>query len=199
MDAEKTSSQEGKGPVIPGTLIVGWALPTPIVSTTSSLGPDGLHCAPGPPALDGHGPALTWVMHQTACELRCSVVSYSLWPPPGLKLARLFCPWSFPGKNTGVGCHFLLQGIFPTQGLNPHLLRLLHWQVDSLQLAPPGKSHGPEGLDLKSDSQSMQNYKVTIMKWGEDRVCERCWKDLRAEGIFEKVQLELCGFVYCGM
>ena len=45
----------------------------------------------------------------------------------------------------------------------------------------------------------MQNYKVTIMKWGEDRVCERLWKDLRAEGIFEKVQLELCGFVYCGM
>ena len=31
------------------------------------------------------------------------------------------CPWDFPGKNTGVGCHFLLQGIFPTQGLNPGL------------------------------------------------------------------------------
>ena len=30
-------------------------------------------------------------------------------------------PWDFPGKNTGVGCHFLLQGIFPTQGLNPDL------------------------------------------------------------------------------
>ena len=29
--------------------------------------------------------------------------------------------WDFPGKNTGVGCHALLQGIFPTQGLNPHL------------------------------------------------------------------------------
>ena len=40
----------------------------------------------------------------------------------------------FPGKNAGVGCHFLLQGIFPTQGLNPHLLRLLHWQVGSLAL-----------------------------------------------------------------
>ena len=38
------------------------------------------------------------------------------------------------------GCHFLLQGIFPTQGSNPHLLCLLHWQVDSLWLAPPGKS-----------------------------------------------------------
>ena len=45
--------------------------------------------------------------------------------------------WSpiFPGKNTGVGCHFLLQGIFPTQGWN---LCLLHWQVDSLPLSHLG-------------------------------------------------------------
>ena len=42
---------------------------------------------------------------------------------------RLLCPWDFPGKNSGVGCHFLLHGIFLDQGLNP---RLLHWQVDSL-------------------------------------------------------------------
>ena len=40
-------------------------------------------------------------------------------------------PRNFPGKNTGVGCHFLLQGIFLTQGLN---LCLLCWQVDSLPL-----------------------------------------------------------------
>ena len=45
-----------------------------------------------------------------------------------------------PGQNTGVGCHALLQGIFPTQGSNPGLLRLLHWQPGSLPLAPPGKS-----------------------------------------------------------
>ena len=32
---------------------------------------------------------------------------------------RLLCPWDFPGKKTGVGCYFLLQGIFLTQGLNP--------------------------------------------------------------------------------
>ena len=43
------------------------------------------------------------------------------------------------GKKTGVGCHVLLQGIFPTQGSNPSLLYLLHWQVGSLPLAPPGK------------------------------------------------------------
>ena len=34
---------------------------------------------------------------------------------------RLPCPWDFSGKNTGMGCHFLLQGIFPPQGLNPGL------------------------------------------------------------------------------
>ena len=45
---------------------------------------------------------------------------------------RLLCPRDFPGKNTGVGCHFLLQGIFPTQGSNLHLLhcrRVLFWYL----------------------------------------------------------------------
>ena len=52
---------------------------------------------------------------------------------------RLLCPWDSPGKSTGVGCHFLLQGIFPTHtGWNPCLLRLLHWHGGSLLLAPPG-------------------------------------------------------------
>ena len=52
---------------------------------------------------------------------------------------QFLCLWDFPGKITGVGCHALLQGIFPTQGLNLHLLCLLNWQVDSLPLMPPGK------------------------------------------------------------
>ena len=43
-----------------------------------------------------------------------------------------------PGKNTEVGCHALLQRIFPTQGSNLNHLRLLHWQAGSLPLAPPG-------------------------------------------------------------
>ena len=45
-----------------------------------------------------------------SCPTLCDPVD---WP---------LCPWDFPGKNIGVGCHFLLQGIFPSQGLNPHLL-----------------------------------------------------------------------------
>ena len=46
----------------------------------------------------------------------------------------LLYSWDFPGKNTGVGCHFLPQGIFLTQRWNLGLLCLLHWQVDSLPL-----------------------------------------------------------------
>ena len=60
------------------------------------------------------------------------------------QLCRLFetpwtvvlCPWDSPGKNTEAGCHFLLQGIFPIQGLNPYLLCLLLWQMEFLQLVP---------------------------------------------------------------
>ena len=54
----------------------------------------------------------------------------------GQSLTRLLCPWDSPGKDTGVGCHSLLQGIFPTQGSKRHLL---HWQVGSLSLGPPWK------------------------------------------------------------
>ena len=71
------------------------------------------------------------------CVLSHSAVSNSF-QPCGLYPARLLCPWNFPGKNTGVGCRALLQGIFQTQGLNPGLLYLLHWQVDSLPLSHLG-------------------------------------------------------------
>ena len=63
--------------------------------------------------------------------------------PCGLEPAKLFCPWDSLGKNTEVGCHFLLQGIFLTQGLNPRLLRLLHGQARSLPLVPSGSIVSP--------------------------------------------------------
>ena len=65
------------------------------------------------------------------CMLSHSIVFNPL-QPHGMEPTRLICPWDFPGKNTGVGCHFLLQGIFPTLGSNPHLLR---HQVGSLPLS----------------------------------------------------------------
>ena len=60
-------------------------------------------------------PAAKWLMKvkvPQSCPTLC-----------GLQPARLLCPWDSPGKNSGVGCHFLLQGIFLTQRLN---LGLLH-------------------------------------------------------------------------
>ena len=64
----------------------------------------------------------------------CSVGSNSL-QPHGLQSARFLCPCSFPGKNTRVVFHFLLQGIFQTKGSN---LCLLHQQADSLPLSHLG-------------------------------------------------------------
>ena len=61
-----------------------------------------------------------------------SLRPYGPWP------TRLLCPWDSPGKNIGIDCHALLQGIFRTQGENPHLFCVLHWQVGSLPLAPAG-------------------------------------------------------------
>ena len=63
----------------------------------------------------------------------------TLCDPLDLQRPRILCPWDFSGKNTGVGCCFLLQGIFPTQGSNLSLLCLLHWQADSLPIKPLGK------------------------------------------------------------
>ena len=67
------------------------------------------------------GPHLTLISH--------SVMSNSL-QSHGLQPSRLLCPWDFTGKNTGVGCHSLLQRIFSTQGSNPDL------KADSLPSVP---------------------------------------------------------------
>ena len=88
------------------------------------------------------------------CMLSCSVVLDSL-QPHELQPARLLCPWNSPGKNTGVGCHFLLQGIFPTQGLNPHLL---HWQADSLPLS--------------------QQASLSLLSLGHPNLCYFCYSSL---------------------
>ena len=72
-----------------------------------------------------------------SCPTLCNPMDYS---PLGSSVQGIF-----PGKNTGVGCHALLQGIFPTQGLNPGLP-----QADSLPSEPPGKpnSTGVGNLSL---------------------------------------------------
>ena len=58
--------------------------------------------------------------------------TYELYP------ARFLCPWDPPGKNSRVGCHAVLQGIFPIQGSNPCPISPA-LKAGSLPLAPPGK------------------------------------------------------------
>ena len=107
----------------------------------------------------------------------CSVMSDSLWPHR-VYPARLLCLWDFPGKNTRLGYHFLLQRIFLTQGSNPWPLHFLHWQEDSLPPVPPGKSPNYFWDDtefLKSldrvVTSALQPYWVTA--WGTFPCCQQ--------------------------
>ena len=92
---------------------------------------------------------------ESACQCRiCRILRFNPWvgkilwrrkwkPTPvfspgessGQRGLAGYSPWDFPGKKTGVGCHFLLQRIFPTQGSKSHLWHLLHCQADSLSLS----------------------------------------------------------------
>ena len=74
---------------------------------------------------------------QTCCYPLVSKSCPTFLRPHGLQHARLLCPWDFPGNNTGVCCHYLLQEIFPTQGLNQDCL---HCRQISLPLSHWGRS-----------------------------------------------------------
>ena len=84
--------------------------------------------------------ANTWkdAQHSSLLYVLVSQSYPTLCNAKGCSPLRLLCPWDFPGKNTGVDSHFLLQGIFPTQGLNSRLLHLVYWQADSLLLSHLG-------------------------------------------------------------
>ena len=93
------------------------------------------------------------------CPTLCNPMNYSL---PGL------CPWDFPGKNTGVGCHFLLQGIFLTLGWNLHLLP---WQMDYLPVShlgsPPHKHSIPNNQHLPPGWNIVTNDEPTLTNCGQ--------------------------------
>ena len=78
-----------------------------------------------------------WITSERSEGLSHSVRSDSL-RPHGVQPARLLCPWNSPGKNTGVSCHSLLQGIFPTQG--SHCRQILHHLSSERSPGSPGKS-----------------------------------------------------------
>ena len=86
-------------------------------------------------------------------------------------------------KSTGVGCHFFLQGIFPTQGSNPHLLCLLHWQADSFTTESPGEPKLPD-YDLFKERichfaiLAWEGQVLTDILWSLTYFFSRIWKEL---------------------
>ena len=69
---------------------------------------------------------LQWTcLHALGCPALCDPMAYN-WPGSSVR--------NFPGENTGVGCHFLLLWVFPTQGSKWCLLCLLHWHANYLPL-----------------------------------------------------------------
>ena len=109
----------------------------------------------------------------------CSVMSSSLWPL-GLQPATLLCPWDFPGKKTGVGCHFLLQGIFLTQESNPGL----SWAGGFFTTEPPGyqKRDFLENVSFSDYSQLLKNPRrlhfpdSSVNRFPDNFHHERHWK-----------------------
>ena len=88
------------------------------MNTTGASGTSSLACLSG---CSGHTLPCSepWYSVAQNCPILCNPMDCH---PPGPSVHEIF-----PSKNIGLGCHFLLQGIFPTQRLNPHLM---HWQLD---------------------------------------------------------------------
>ena len=105
-----------------------------------------------------------YILYICCCSSVAKLCLALLWLH-GLSPTRLLGPWDFPSKNTGMGCHFFLQGIFPTQGSSLRLLLgrqiLYHWATweatwekfpnlmtsHTPVLSSPGKSHGWRSLE----------------------------------------------------
>ena len=120
---------------------------------------------------------MTQLAYPLKISVSCSVVSDS-WPPAGLYPARLLCLWDSPGKNTGVGCHFLLEGILPTQGSDP---------ADSLPSEPPGK---PSWLAKASPKgQSLHNYHMSCCS--ASKSCPALWDPLHCSTPVFTVQYKM--------
>ena len=96
---------------------------------------------------------MTLVTNTVVCVCACIVMSYSL-QRYGLQPARLLCPWDFPGKNTGVGCCFLIQGDLPNPGVKPMSPISPALQANSLLLNHWGKFAKSRFHVLSSNTQN---------------------------------------------
>ena len=116
-----------------------------------------------------------------------SVLSDSL-QPHRLQPTRLLCPWDSPGKSSGVGCHFLFQGIFPTRGQNPCLL---HWQAGFAWFfffnhqGSPTSSHLPHFFLLLTIPQWNQlfSYLLCAFTLSLSKACDIIWSEKQSSRV----------------
>ena len=129
-----------------------------------------------------------------------SVVSNSLWPYR-LKPTKLLCPWDFPGKNAGVDCHFLLQGIFLIQGSNQCLLSLL---IQFSSVAQSGLTLRPHELQhtrppCPSPTARVYPNPCPLSQWCHPTISSSvvpfssCPQSFPASGYFQRSQLFTSG------
>ena len=88
---------------------------------------------------------------------------------------RLLRPWGSPGKNTGVSCHFLLQGIFPTQGSNPRSSAL---QADTLTSEPPGNGVMGSISNIEPVTVDVHSPNAVILNQGQFCPAGGIWQSL---------------------
>ena len=127
-----TATDHSSAPLAAKPLLPGWSWTLDAANTT-----------PHTQCLLSNLSAVSWVVTvHLCCVCMCAQSINSVWvfetpwtPWP----ARLPCPWESPGKNTGVGCHSLLQGIVPTQKRVPGVLCDVHLSAYSKPVQPPGK------------------------------------------------------------
>ena len=115
---------------------------------------------------------------------------------------QLLCPWDFPGKNTGVGCHFLLHGIFSTQGSNSGLLHcrqiLYHLSyMGSPKASLKGNPGSPKMFsghfrwepEKKSADQGIQQFHVL------DLTSTSQAKQLKADPVYSQI-ISICSWLF---
>ena len=136
--------------------LCGVALPSQGAVNSAHQFSDQWMRVPMSPDLFAPGLECSWAFSEVGTDYRRA------WPSPVVPdlLDGCLCPWNSPGKNTGVSCHFLLQGIFPTQGLNLHLLvsgigtgrQVLWFFTTSPTCEAPREGRGDIKLEDKSSS-----------------------------------------------
>ena len=118
-------------------------------------------------------------VHAQSCSTLCDPMGCSMH-------AMLLSPWNYPGKNTEVSCHFLLQGIFPTQGLNLYCMHLLHRQADSLLLSHLGsRYHTVKRFNMNKLWQHYAKCKKLITEdhklYDSDYEMSKIWKSIETK------------------